>query len=143
MTLPSLMRATLIVLSIVANQHGLIRASSLPSADKWDAQANSTAFCSYVHHRTHWTSLPQLDFTVSMQGFGSRADRPGQGLLDNMRAPRRIPLNVEYWEAVFWRGSTASTATFTIMPTIGTVPAVQGAIWAASGGRVEIACKKR
>ncbi|KAI9822126.1 MAG: hypothetical protein M1832_003129 [Thelocarpon impressellum] len=111
-------------------------------ASIWDAQESSEATCSYVERRPHPLQFAQLDFHIFMYGFGSRENRPGQGLLDNMRSAKRGSLLVKTWKAWAEYG-TDSQATFNILPTAWVVGGVEGAIWDASGGRVVGNCTKQ
>ncbi|KAI9827227.1 MAG: hypothetical protein M1832_005365 [Thelocarpon impressellum] len=130
---------------LVASFLRLVSATPLPAPDKWDAQEDSRAICRWWQSGASSVDdvgRPQpMEFSVEMRGFGSREDRPGQGLLDNMRSLKRGSLHVESWTADFTNG-TSSRAYFVIYPSAWVIKSVQGAIWDAAGGRAEAACDR-
>ncbi|KAI9816687.1 MAG: hypothetical protein M1832_004975 [Thelocarpon impressellum] len=137
MLLPPLLQSALIVVSLLH-----VSASPTPLPDKWDAQPNSAANCSWMQNSPSADGRNEpMRFAVDMRGFGSREGAPGQGLLDNMRSATRGSMHVEDWKADAI-GETGSRATFTIVPALWVVNSVQGAIWDASGKQVGVACER-
>ncbi|KAI9823600.1 MAG: hypothetical protein M1832_002381 [Thelocarpon impressellum] len=146
------------VASVIAGPLGPINKSpevALASqGSKWEAQPGSDGSCTYFKYRPHFWNGEMLDFAFEMRGFGSREDRPGQGLLDNMRAAKNVWLNVENWKADFVSvpgphepcgGSyeVCANATFTIRNWPWTLNGVHGATLDASSGRADFTCTER